>query len=114
MGNRFQKEPQGGKAVRAVLSSATKKSAESSQPAIVGVAGGTGSSRTTVVTEILKGFDTSDSIVIQHDSYYKDRGRLPSEERANTNHDHDHPEALETWLWIEHLRHSFARQDSAL
>jgi uridine kinase len=76
MGNGLQKEPQGGKTVRAVLSSATKKSDQSSQPAIVSVAGGTGSSRTTVVTEILNGLDTSHMVVLQHDSYYKDRGHL--------------------------------------
>ena len=69
MGNGSQKEPQDGKKVRAVLSSATNKSDESSQPAIAGVAGGAGSSRMTVVREILKGFDASNTVVIQHGAY---------------------------------------------
>jgi uridine kinase len=72
------------------------------RPIVVGVAGGTGSGKTTVVQEILKGLDTSDVLVIQHDSYYRDRSQLPSEERTNINY--DHPDALETSLLIEHLR----------
>ncbi len=70
-------------------------------PLFIGVAGGTGSGKTTVVREILKGLDTSAVSLIQHDSYYRDRSHLPSEERGNINY--DHPDALETSLLIEHL-----------
>lgn len=72
------------------------------RPIIVGVAGGTGSGKTTIVTEILKDLDPDNVLLIQHDSYYKDRSHLPSEERANVNY--DHPDALETSLLAEHLK----------
>lgn len=72
------------------------------RPVIVGVAGGTGSGKTTVVSEILKGLNTSDVVVIQHDSYYRDRSHLKSEERVNINY--DHPDALETSLLVQHLK----------
>jgi uridine kinase len=45
---------------------------------------------------------------IQHDSYYKDRSHLPSEERANINY--DHPDALETSLLIKHLEQLLSGQ----
>jgi uridine kinase len=73
----------------------------SGRPVVVGVAGGTGSGKTTIVEEILKGLDTSAVSLIQHDSYYRDRSHLPSAERDNINY--DHPDALETSLLIEHL-----------
>ena len=82
------------------------ESALSNRPIVVGVAGGTGSGKTTVVTEILKGLDSDGVLVIQHDSYYRDRSHLPSEERANINY--DHPDALETSLLIEHVRQLLA------
>ncbi len=82
--------------------STTKKSNEFKRPIVVGVAGGTGSGKTTVVREILKALDPDDVLVIQHDSYYRDRSHLPSEERASINY--DHPDALETSLLVEHLR----------
>lgn len=88
--------------------SATTESLGSNRPTVVGVAGGTGSGKTTVVTEILKGLDNNDVLVIQHDSYYKDRSYLPSEERANINY--DHPDALETSLLTEHLKQLLAGQ----
>jgi len=73
----------------------------SKRPVIVGVSGGTGSGKTTVVTEILKALDPDDVLVIQHDSYYRDRSHLTSEERANINY--DHPDALETSLLVKQL-----------
>jgi uridine kinase len=76
---------------------------ESKRPIVVGVAGGTGSGKTTIVTEILKDFGTQDVLLIQHDSYYRDRSHLSSEERANVNY--DHPDALESSLLVEHLEH---------
>ena len=74
----------------------------SHQPIIVGVAGGTGSGKTTVVKEILKGLNSDCVEVIQHDAYYRDRSHLPNEERARINY--DHPDALETTLLIDHLK----------
>jgi uridine kinase len=80
--------------------------AESRRPTVIGVAGGTGSGKTTIVREILKEFDPDNVLVIQHDSYYRDRSHLPSGERADVNY--DHPDALETSLLIEHLRQLLA------
>jgi uridine kinase len=87
-------------------SPAAIKSNESKRPIVVGVAGGTGSGKTTIVREILKDFGTQDVLLIQHDSYYRDRSHLSSEERANVNY--DHPDALESSLLVEHLEHLVA------
>jgi uridine kinase len=77
-------------------------------PIVVGVAGGTGSGKTTIVREILKGLNSDSVLLIQHDAYYRDRSHLPSEERANINY--DHPDALETSLLVEHLQQLLAGQ----
>jgi len=76
------------------------------RPILVGVAGGTGSGKTTVVEEILKGLNGSSVSLIQHDSYYRDRSHVPSGERGKINY--DHPDALETSLLIEHLNQLLA------
>ena len=78
------------------------------RPVIVGVAGGTGSGKTTVVREIMRGLTTHDVLVIQHDSYYRDRSHLSPRERADINY--DHPDALETSLLIKHLKQLLAGQ----
>lgn len=88
------------------MTSQSPQSTEAKRPIIVGVAGGTGSGKTTIVREMLKGIDPNNVLLIQHDSYYKDRGHLPSEERANINY--DHPDALETSLLIQHLKQLLA------
>jgi uridine kinase len=76
------------------------------RPIVVGVAGGTGSGKTTVVEEILKGLNGSSVLLIQHDSYYRDRSHLLSAEREKINY--DHPDALESSLLIEHLNQLLA------
>lgn len=68
---------------------------------VIGVAGGTGSGKTTIVQEILKVLDLEDVSVIQHDSYYRDRSHLPASERKIINY--DHPDSLETEILIDHL-----------
>jgi uridine kinase len=73
-----------------------------SLPIIIGVAGGSGSGKTTVVQEIIHDLGHDHVSVIQHDSYYHDRSDVPPEKRVNINY--DHPDALETPLLIEHLR----------
>jgi uridine kinase len=70
-------------------------------PVIIGVAGGTGSGKTTVVREIVHAVGEEQVAVIAHDSYYRDRSELPLEERALLNY--DHPDALETDLLVQHL-----------
>ena len=75
---------------------------EAPGPVIIGVAGGTGSGKTTVVREIVSRLGPEDVAVVQHDSYYRDRSGIPPAERAGINY--DHPDALETSLLVEHLR----------
>lgn len=68
---------------------------------VIGIAGGTGSGKTTVTNKILEHLDTSRVIVIQHDSYYKDLSQFDgiSSEKINF----DHPDSLETSLLIRHI-----------
>lgn len=70
-------------------------------PLIVGIAGGTGSGKTTLAQKIVQSVPESVQI-IEHDSYYRDRSELPFEERASVNF--DHPDALETELLVSHLK----------
>jgi len=72
------------------------------KPVVMGVAGGTGSGKTTVAREVLKRAGTNQITLIQHDAYYKDLGDLPGAQRAMQNF--DHPDALENELLIAHLR----------
>ena len=72
-----------------------------SKSIVVGVAGGTGAGKSTIVKEILKQLGTEKVSVIQHDSYYKNRPELSFEERTKINF--DHPDSLETNLLVEHL-----------
>ncbi|MBN2893526.1 MAG: uridine kinase [Bacteroidales bacterium] len=68
---------------------------------IVGIAGGTGSGKTTVVRKIIERFPKKSVAVLSQDSYYKDNGDLPLEERQKINF--DHPNALEFELLVQHL-----------
>jgi len=72
------------------------------KPIIIGVAGGTGSGKTTVSVAILERVGRERITYIQHDSYYKDLSHLPLEERHKINF--DHPDALDTNLLVEHLK----------
>jgi len=72
------------------------------EPVVVGVAGGTGSGKTTVATEILRRAGTDHISFIQHDAYYKDLSDLPMAQRAMQNF--DHPDALDNALLISHLQ----------
>jgi uridine kinase len=67
----------------------------------VGIAGGTGSGKTTVVKKVIDRFPNEEVIVIPQDAYYKDNGQIPIEERQKINF--DHPDSLEFSLLIEHL-----------
>ena len=67
----------------------------------IGIAGGTGSGKTTITKKIIQSFGNSVS-VIYHDNYYKARGDLPYEERVHLNY--DHPNAFDTDLLLSHLR----------
>lgn len=71
-------------------------------PLILGIAGGTGSGKTTVAHSILERVGSHRISFLPHDAYYRDLKELPLEERAKKNF--DHPNSLETELLIEHLR----------
>ncbi len=68
---------------------------------IIGIAGGTGSGKTTVVNQIVQEFANDDVGIISQDSYYKDNKHLSLEERAKINF--DHPRAIDFDLLYEHL-----------
>ena len=69
---------------------------------IIGIAGGTGSGKTTVVNKILSSFPAGEVAVIPQDSYYKDSSHIPPEDRSKINF--DEPDAIEWSLLVEHLR----------
>ncbi len=72
------------------------------RPIILGVAGGSGSGKTTVVRRLIHALGGAvDVAVLHHDSYYRDTSHLPIEEREGINY--DHPDSLETELLIRHL-----------
>jgi uridine kinase len=68
---------------------------------IVGIAGGTGSGKTTVAKTIVSALPASGVSVIEYDAYYRDRPDLSAEARAQVNY--DHPDSLESDLLVEHL-----------
>ena len=70
-------------------------------PLVIGIAGGSGSGKTTVAQEILQRVGPSRIAFLQHDSYYKDLSGLPPAQRAEVNF--DHPNSLETELLISHI-----------
>lgn len=68
---------------------------------MIGIAGGTGSGKTTITKELLERFGNNVT-VINHDNYYKAHDSLTLEERSKLNY--DHPDSLDTDLMIEHLK----------
>lgn len=77
-------------------------------PLMVGVAGGSGSGKTTVVRELVRGVQPVPVSILHHDSYYRDFGDLSEEERLRINF--DHPDSLETSLLIGHLKELMAER----
>jgi uridine kinase len=69
---------------------------------VIGVAGGSGSGKTTVVRRIVDSLGPDRVTVLDHDRYYRDRNDLRLEERAALNY--DHPDSLETDLLVAHVR----------
>ena len=69
---------------------------------LIGIAGGTGSGKTTVAKTIMDELNNENITLLQQDSYYKDQSGLEFEEREKTNY--DHPFAFDTDLLIEHLQ----------
>ncbi|MDE7155849.1 MAG: zeta toxin family protein, partial [Muribaculaceae bacterium] len=69
---------------------------------IIGIAGGTGSGKTTVVRKIIDSLPAGEVAVIPQDSYYKDLSYMPLEERQKVNF--DEPTAIEWTLLVDHLK----------
>src|SRR5690625_3525024 len=74
----------------------------SEKPVVIGVAGGTGSGKTSVTRSICERFGDETILVIEQDYYYKDQSHLSFEERLKTNY--DHPFAFDNELLVEHLK----------
>ncbi len=73
----------------------------SRSPVVIGVAGGSGSGKTTVVRRIVESLGSEQVTMLEHDRYYRDRSDLRLEERAALNY--DHPDSLETNLLVQHV-----------
>ena len=69
---------------------------------IIGIAGGTGSGKTTLTERLRDHFGADEVSVLNHDSYYKRQDGKTYEERSKVNY--DHPDAFETSLLVEHLK----------
>ncbi len=72
------------------------------RPILIGIAGGTGSGKSTVTREIYKSITDRNVAIIEQDSYYKDQSDISFEERVKTNY--DHPFAFDNELLISHLK----------
>lgn len=71
-------------------------------PVVIGIAGGTGSGKTTVANVILERVGADSIAFLPHDAYYKDLKHLPKSQRDIINF--DHPDSLETGLLVHHLQ----------
>jgi len=72
------------------------------KPIVIGVAGGSGSGKTSVTKSIYEHFKGHSILMLEQDYYYKDQSHLPYEERLKTNY--DHPLAFDNDLLIEHIQ----------
>lgn len=69
---------------------------------VIGIAGGTGSGKTTLANKLVESFAKEEVSILRHDNYYKRHDELTYEERTQLNY--DHPNAFDTDLLCEHLR----------
>ncbi len=82
------------------------------KPVLIGIAGGTGSGKSTVARAIFKSLPEKNISIIEQDAYYRDQSHLPLEERVKTNY--DHPFAFDTDLLVDHDRVKMACVDGGL
>lgn len=75
--------------------------ASKNTPLTIGIAGGTGSGKTTVANVILEKVGKNHIAYLPHDAYYRDLGDLPYDQKAAMNF--DHPDSLETELMVSHI-----------
>lgn len=78
------------------------------RPVVIGIAGGSGSGKTSVTNSIYEVFKEHSVVVIEQDYYYKDQSHLEFEERLATNY--DHPLAFDTDLLIDHINELLERR----
>ncbi|MDP9349330.1 MAG: uridine kinase [Gemmatimonadota bacterium] len=78
------------------------------KPFLIGIAGGTGSGKTTVARRIYESLHLDSAVFLDHDSYYRKLDHLPLEERKLVNF--DHPDSLDNDLLVEHLERLLDRQ----
>ncbi|MFD3449297.1 uridine kinase [Microbacteriaceae bacterium 4G12] len=72
------------------------------KPVVIGIAGGSGSGKTSVTKAIFDHFQGHSILMLEQDYYYKDQSDLPLEERFKTNY--DHPSAFDNDLLVEHIK----------
>jgi uridine kinase len=72
------------------------------KPIFIGVSGGSGSGKTTIVNRICSEVPEKSVAIMEHDSYYKDQSSLTYEQRCKTNY--DHPFAFDTDLFVDHIK----------
>ena len=78
------------------------------RPTVIGIAGGSGSGKTSVTRKIMEALNGHSVILIEQDYYYKDQSDKTFEERLETNY--DHPFAFDNNLLISHIRQLIDRQ----
>lgn len=78
------------------------------KPFVIGIAGGTGSGKTTVARRIYDSLHLDSAVFLDHDSYYRELDHLSMEERRKVNF--DHPDSLDNDLLVEHLERLVARE----
>jgi uridine kinase len=71
-------------------------------PLLIGIAGGTGSGKTTLAADLLRCYAREGACLLEQDSYYRDRSNLSKSERESVNY--DEPEAIEHDLLLEHIK----------
>ncbi len=72
------------------------------KPIFIGISGGSGSGKTTIVNRIYSEVPEKSICIIEHDAYYRDQSELTYEQRCKTNY--DHPFAFDTDLFVEHIK----------
>ncbi len=72
------------------------------RPTCIGIAGGTGSGKTSIARQLSRAFGPGEVVILEQDAYYNNLGHLPLEERAKTNF--DHPSSIDFQLFTEHIK----------
>lgn len=78
------------------------------KPTIIGIAGGSGSGKTSVTRKVMEALDGHSVVLIEQDYYYKDQSHLTMDERLKTNY--DHPFAFDNDLLISHINQLINRE----